>query len=1230
MESIDAFSNTDLWWLLLGYRISVKTGAIASTYVCYHTFTAFRDRRLTDLWDSVTGPTTNPMAGTQSRAHSNSTSTNDAPNDNDANLEQIRLVNLGLKNWQQQQQQQKATITTSTATSSHAGQQELDASPSAAAASPSVTTTAAAAAAATATPLYLPIDGDDEHSNIRQFPLLTASRSLTSFLDYLAPGQIIGEVLAVGLEVSALWAMSQLCFGAIEPAGWLEQQQKQQLLLQGSGSGSDDASDANSNGVSMFRRWARRFVAGPPVALRRVFGENDGPLMMSKHSEGGSGDGSGGAVKSLVANSFLGAVLYRDALGFAAIPFVPAWVGCLVTPMCVRFNFVVSDLQNQMTWSDIRSIALSNGIRALAYSTAACIHTSVAYFLEQHRKHKRKQRLEKLYQQQEQQQEDTQQQQQQQATSSSGGGVSTSLSPRTLVSPSSTPAAAKYVDYESLLPPNLFGGICSYTVWTHVFSALSVTAWAVLGDVVGLGAVLLMKRFVKPTALRAVVALTAGRMLCQAGTLTAMRLYASKFWSLVASSPAAVMMTMSASAPVSAAATVADKKKEGEDHQYHTQSASEAGAKSTTTTTTRQQQQFYQTPASPTTPQTAHFPPPSAAAHQEVDATAGTSTSPDQQQPKEDDDAKRELSVTPLRKLVHIRLGHALHAPVRGVPAPAPLISPNTMTTTTLQQQSQSQPRRSHGAFPATPLAAATPSLPSATHYGTASTAVPITPSALLTSSVSTQNSSSCSTSTIVNSYQAAAEQSRRRRLQDLDCAFGTCSALCLSHISEAVHSMLSSLQPDNNVRLHALLYLAAVDEYVSAVNHDELHRNNRVVAIKRGQRVASGVHAAAAGAASAAVPASPSCAALGGTTPAAVRCSHLAPPAQSPVAGGGGGDFASPMASPSTAALSFSCTLNNANNNSSCSGKAATSTSTSSSLVYNILEQAPHVQIQQHVFTAQEIAERKALRPAGVKPFFCVSCKHTFKADQRAIVLPCNHLAHDACARRLRADWCPRCCRPFEKPATSSYSVYDFHAAHMQLGVLHATWSQHVLLPPFLWFAEWRRVRRHVVAKAEGRRESRTTRIAAASAAAAAASAASASASSSATASLRTTAPTISSIGNSSSASGRNNDNNNKKNKNSNDGDSDEEKDDMAETWFEALVESQIIFSIPDDFAPSAYGLIDVPIMAALASLGLLSFNRAHERTLAMMHESLVDGTNGISSSTSSSRILPIAKVRC
>lgn len=86
--------------------------------------------------------------------------------------------------------------------------------------------------------------------------------------------------------------------------------------------------------------------------------------------------------------------------------------------------------------------------------------------------------------------------------------------------------------------------------------------------------------------------------------------------------------------------------------------------------------------------------------------------------------------------------------------------------------------------------------------------------------------------------------------------------------------------------------------------------------------------------------------------------------------------------------------------------------------------------------------------------------------------------------------------------------------------------------------------------------------------------------------------------------------------------------------TWAQYLLETQIVFAVPDDFSPAGYGLSDVPIMAGLAALGVLAVNRQHERIVAMVHESMVDGKNGTSSSTSKSRVMvfggSVAGIKC
>ena len=379
--------------------------------------------------------------------------------------------------------------------------------------------------------------------------------------------------------------------------------------------------------------------------------------------------------------------------------------------------------------------------------------------------------------------------------------------------------------------------------------------------------------------------------------------------------------------------------------------------------------------------------------------------------------------------------------------------------------------------------------------------------------------------------------------LVDLVRAFGPHSALSLGHTCEAVHSMLSSLQPDNNVRIHALLYLAAVDDYVSAVNSGEMSRNVAALTSRR-RRVTA-----------AAAASSPQ-----------VTYLHVGP-------------HHSAAAEVRTSMRELSL-CGDAGTSQQQQQQQQQSADTSSPLpplstlqTFNLVDVEPPVPVVTHVFTADELAQRRAAVSTGgkrgggsshtTKPFYCVACRYAFREGQSALILPCTHTVHEQCATRLRSDWCPRCFRPFERAASSTASIQDFHDAQARLALLVTRWAKHILLPPHLWFAEWRRVRLYVVARCDEERAA-------------------------------------------AGAGG-------------------------GVTWCQSLVDTQILFAVPDDFSPSAYGLSDVPIMAALAALGLLAANRQHDRTVAMVHESLVDGSHGTSTSTSSSRGgVSFATIKC
>jgi hypothetical protein len=1132
MEAIDAFSNSDLLWLLLGYRATVKAGAFACAFVCYHAFAALRERRVAALIHAtaarvsdaasaavrvarrasfVARPWTrggavdddpgNGRGASAAGAAAAAPATADAPAAavrpgtcaDDDSVDAVRRVNLGL-----------APL-------------DLAATPTSSEAAPAATAPATAAAAPQAGSGFA-APPSPAAPLIDDFPLLTAQRSLTALLDYLAPGQLLTEALALVVESAALWALSQHVLGPIEPGGALARVAASAPAVTATVAGDAGVAAAASSSSWMWTatRWAQRFVAGPPAALGRVFGEDaSGRRMQAPYV-------------SLVARSLLGAITFRDAMGIDAIPLLPRWVGCLVTPMSVRFRFVGSDLRDNMTMADVRAIASANAVRALSHSLAAMAQTTVVTLLRLRRERANERAIVAL----------------------SAEVDARRRGPATGAADAlSLPASEQQQQQQQQrVLPLLQGLLADTSVRAQLLAAASNAASAFVGDLVGLAAVLALRRIVRPTSLLAQCAITAARLACSAAVLTTVRFFASRL--------------RGGSAVPALAATVVGPAAVGAQ-------AAAATARAATSTSSA---------LSSATPVR--------------DSAIGTRLAalarPDDAASGGDGNAEGEAtsSLNPLRRTMQQRVGRS-SAPAVTAATTATAAAAGGATPTTAASRSVAPPASLSPALVAvSPALGPTPAqsprtdtnfrsvnFPADVPAPTAATASPAAPDAA-----------------------SASSWSRARLLDDLDAAFGDVSALALSHASEATHSMLSSLAPDNNVRLHALMYLSAVDTYVAAVNHGELPR----------------------------------------------RFIMQAP--------AGGAD-----ASRGGATATYNLTLNR------------------------------HVHLPQHTFTAEEIADRKALiaqqqqqqqlsssassggaiagggAAAGGgggggggaqhphRPFYCVACKYTFRAGHRALVLPCGHLTHDSCATRLRADWCPRCCRPFEKPASSERTVRELHSAAARVTALEARWQRNVLLPPHLWFTEWRRVRQYVTHESVVdrqakelcalRRELEARDAAEVDGGGAAAggplppasartssvgfvaapesrdvststfvhdSAASFTVESAAGLPPRIALPTSQRRG----------------------------ADALSPlTWRQALVDSHTIFAVPDDFSPSAYGVTDVPIMAALAALGVLTVNRAHERTLAMVHESLVDGATGSSSSTSQSRVTltpSISSVKC
>jgi hypothetical protein len=238
MQSIDAYSNSDLFWLLLGYRIAVKSTAIISTFISYHAFRALREKkRIAALLRATKTSVVNAVLHTPSTETENekeqqqpSIVLSRAGTDNYSTPSQTpREEGEGLRSSQQKhqtkntqpqhhQQQQNDSIlkeeddinvirkislglpsSNNKKHSSHAHQDDDEASGA-------------------------DNDNQDEvilaETSIKDFPLFTARRSLTSALDFLNPGQIVAEIIAVALECGVLLTVTRMTLGYIAPNGY--------------------------------------------------------------------------------------------------------------------------------------------------------------------------------------------------------------------------------------------------------------------------------------------------------------------------------------------------------------------------------------------------------------------------------------------------------------------------------------------------------------------------------------------------------------------------------------------------------------------------------------------------------------------------------------------------------------------------------------------------------------------------------------------------------------------------------------------------------------------------------------------------------------------------------------------------------------------------------------------------------------------------------------------------